>query len=163
MVKVSRGLAYIGHDLGGKRRRLAGVWQKSIWTLTFAPLFCCHICTVKPASVRFHMPLRTNLRQPGGALRSAARVVVISSHSATTSGSSTLPLAWILARMSIASAPRSFFASLRKVRILSAVDLVCSCYHRGDSGKNGKPIIRMKQGTNCIPQAVRNEAGPGMK
>ena len=82
----------------------------------------------------------------GAADRSAARVVVISSHSATTKGSFTSPRAWVLARVLIASSTRSTLAS-----------------QRGDLGRNGSPHIRKRQGTNWIPQAVRKAAGPSIK
>lgn len=71
---------------------------------------------------------------------------MISSHSATTSGSSISPPAWVRARMSIASCTRPTFAS-----------------HLGDRGKKGKPHMRKTAGTNWMPHAVRKEAGPGMK
>ena len=77
--------------------------------------------------------------------RSAARMVVISSHSATTSGLLTSPPAWIRARISMASSTRPTFAS-----------------QRGDRGRNGRPARRNTQGMNWIAQAVLNEFVPAM-
>ena len=115
--------------------------------MTFAPESCCHACTEKPAKVLRHMPFLTNLLQPGGASRSAASTVVISSHSATTRGSVWSPPAWIFERIITASSVLPTFAS-----------------HLGDRGKNGNPTKRITQGTHWMPQAVRKDAvGPGMK
>lgn len=99
-----------------------------------------------PASVRFHMPFLTNLRQPRPASSSARMVVMISSHSAMTSGSSSFPPAWMLASVWMASFSRPTLAS-----------------QRGERGRNGRPSTRKKHGTNCMAQAVRKDAGPGMK
>lgn len=63
--------------------------------------------------------------------RSAAKIVVISSHSATTSGSFTSPPAWMRARISMASSTRPTFAS-----------------QRGDLGRKGRPARRKTHGIN---------------
>jgi hypothetical protein len=91
------------------------------------------------------MPFLKKIVNPLPDARSAARTAVISSHSARTRGSSLSPWAWMFARTSIASSPRSIFASQRGLR-----------------GRNGIPNMRIKHGTNCMPHAVRKEAGPEM-
>lgn len=101
--------------------------------------------TLVPARVRFHIPWWKNFLQPEGDSRSADKTVQISSHSATTSGSSILPPAWMSASVLIACSVRPTLAN-----------------QRGDRGKNGKPSIRRTAGMNWMPQAVRNDAVPAI-
>ena len=92
---------------------------------------CCHACTLAPANVRLHIPFAVNFLHPLAPNRSAVRTVMISSHSAITSGSLISPPACMLARTWIASSFRPTLAS-----------------HRGLLGKKGMPTRRSTAGTN---------------